>query len=63
MAVAYRLSHGDNVGDKIFSLKLERPEVGADTPKAHLDFISNEDAPGLADVPADAGAEMTVRYS
>lgn len=58
MTVANRLSHGDNVRHKVLSLKLESPEVGADTPKAHLDFISDENTPCLVDMSADIGVEI-----
>lgn len=53
MTVADRLPHCDDVRYKVFSLKLEGPEVGADTPKAHLHLIGDENAPCLADVPVE----------
>lgn len=59
MAVCDRLPHGDDVGDEVVSLKLEGPEMAADTAEAHLDLIGDDHAPGPADVSADAGTEVT----
>lgn len=59
MAVSHRLPHGDDVRDEVVSLKLEGPEMAADTPEAHLDLIGDDDAPGPADVSADAGSKVT----
>lgn len=50
MAVADRLPHGDDVGRKVLPLKLEGPEVGADTAEAHLDFIGDENATCFMDM-------------
>lgn len=51
VAVANGLAHGDNVGDEVFSLELEGPEVLAYTAKAHLNLICDKDPSGLVDVP------------
>lgn len=59
MTVSHRLPHGDDVGDEVVSLKLEAPEMAADTPEAHLDLVGDDDPPGPADVSADAGSEVT----
>lgn len=63
MAVSDGLPHGDDVGDKVVSLKLEGPEMAADTPEAHLDLIGDDDAPGPAHVSADAGSEVTAHQA
>lgn len=51
VAIANRLAHGDNVGDKVFPLQLEGPEVLAYSAKAHLNLVCNKDPSGPADVP------------
>lgn len=51
--VADGLSHGDDVWHKVFSLKLEGPEVRSDAAKAHLNLIGNKNASRFADVPVE----------
>lgn len=51
VAIAYGLAHGDNVGDEVFPLQLEGPEVLAYSAKAHLNLVCNKDPSGPADVP------------
>ncbi|TNN83942.1 hypothetical protein EYF80_005813 [Liparis tanakae] len=48
-----------DIGHKVLPLKLEGPEVGANTAKAHLDFISNENASCLADMPVECGDALS----
>ena len=52
VAIANGLAHGDNVGDKVFPLQLEGPEVLAHSAKAHLNLVCDKDPSGPADVPA-----------
>lgn len=51
MAIANGLAHGDDVGDKVFSLQLEGPEVLAHSAKAHLNLVCDKDPSGPVDVP------------
>lgn len=59
MAVSDGLPHGDDVGDEVVALKLEGPEMAADTAEAHLDLIDDDQAPGTAHVSADAESALT----
>lgn len=59
MAISDGLPHRHDVGNKVVSLKLEGPEMAADAAEAHLDLIGDNDAPGPADVSADARSEVT----
>lgn len=66
VAIANGLAHGDNVGDKVFPLQLEGPEVLAYSAKAHLNLVCDKDPSGLADVPVAedrllTGGETVVR--
>lgn len=51
VAVANALAHGDNVGDKVFPLQLEGPEVLAYSAKAHLNLVCDKDPSSPVDVP------------
>lgn len=53
MAVANGLPHSNNVRYKVLSLQLEGPKVRADTTETHLDFISNENAARLVNMPVE----------
>lgn len=53
VAVTDGLPHCDDVGNEVFPLKLEGPEVRADAAEAHLDFIGDEDASCFMNVPED----------
>lgn len=59
VAIANGLAHGDNVGDKVFPLQLEGPEVLAHSAKAHLNLICNKDPSGLVDVPVAEDTWLT----
>lgn len=59
VAVANGLAHGDNVGDKVFSLQLEGPEVLAYSAKAHLNLVCDKEPSGPVDVPVTEDRRLT----
>lgn len=58
VAIANGLAHGDNVGDKVFSLQLEGPEVLAYSAKAHLNLVCDKDPSGPVDVPVAEDTQL-----